>query len=264
MNQPAPQDDPQPADSPAPRMQPQPQSQRMTVRVPNSRPVVVYTLLAVTILIYAGEYISNLMLGGDILFYYGGKINQFILMGQLWRFFTPALLHGSIAHLGFNMYFLYRVGANLERWYGHRRFLLLYVLGAFAGNAASFLFSTNPSLGSSTALFALIAAEGVFVLQNRQFISGGAMSALTNIVIVIVINLGIGLAPGTNIDNWGHLGGLVGGVVFAYFGGPKWGLDLSTIPPRIVDLRTARQAALGAVSVLALFGIPALQRILMQ
>lgn len=33
-------------------------------------------------------------------------------------------------------------------------------------------------------------------------------------------NLFIGLAPG--IDNWGHVGGLLGGAIFAWFAGPRW------------------------------------------
>ena len=262
MNQPPTQNDGFPTQEQAPLYSRAPQT--ISVRLPKNRPVVVYTLLVVTIVLFAAQYVSTYLLGGDILFYYGGKINQFILRGQLWRFLTPALLHGSVTHLLFNMYFLYRVGANLERWYGHKRFLLLYTLGAFAGNTASFLLSSNPSLGSSTALFACIAAEGVFVVQNKEFIQGGAKSALSNILVVIVINLGLGLMPGSNIDNWGHLGGLVGGALFAFFGGPKWGVDLNAIPPQIVDQRTSSQAAVGMFLVLALFGAAALLRFLLQ
>jgi rhomboid protease GluP len=47
---------------------------------------------------------------------------------------------------------------------------------------------------------------------------GVAQRALVNIVIVAAVNLIIGLSPG--IDNWGHVGGLLGGTLFAWFGGP--------------------------------------------
>lgn len=33
-------------------------------------------------------------------------------------------------------------------------------------------------------------------------------------------NLFIGLAPG--IENWGHVGGLLSGAIFAGFAGPRW------------------------------------------
>jgi membrane associated rhomboid family serine protease len=72
---------------------------------------------------------------------YGARINEAILAGELWRFLTPALLHGSLPHIAFNMYALLSFGTSLERHFGHGRFFLLYVLGAFTGNVASFLFS---------------------------------------------------------------------------------------------------------------------------
>jgi len=36
--------------------------------------------------------------------------------------------------------------------------------------------------------------------------------------MVGLVNLIIGLSPG--IDNWGHIGGLLGGIAFTWFGGP--------------------------------------------
>jgi rhomboid protease GluP len=36
--------------------------------------------------------------------------------------------------------------------------------------------------------------------------------------MVAAINLFIGLSPG--IDNWGHIGGLVAGLIFSWLGGP--------------------------------------------
>jgi membrane associated rhomboid family serine protease len=35
------------------------------------------------------------------------------------------LLHGSIFHIGFNMYALVSIGTGLERRFGHGRFLVL-------------------------------------------------------------------------------------------------------------------------------------------
>ena len=105
------------------------------------------------------------------------------------------------------------MGTSLERYFGHRRFLLLYVLGAFAGNVASFLFTTGFSVGASTAIFGLIGAEGVFLYQNRKLFGSEARRALGNVIFVAAINLFIiGSLP--YIDNWGHIGGLIGGLMF--------------------------------------------------
>src|SRR3989304_7226428 len=120
------------------------------------------------------------------------------------------------------MYALFIFGANRERAYGHDRFLLLYLLSGFAGNVISFMMSPTPSIGSSTAIFGLIAAQGVFLYQNRRLIRN-AQGMLINTLTIAGINLVLGLSPG--IDNWGHLGGLIGGLAFAWSAGPLWDIQ---------------------------------------
>lgn len=196
-------------------------SETRAVRVafPRVRPLVTYALLAVTILVFVAQLASQALLGLDWPAQLGMKVNEQILGGQLWRLFTPMLLHASILHLGFNMYALYIFGPGLEASFGHGRFLTLYILSGFAGNVMSFIFSAAPSLGSSTAIFGLLGAEGVFLYQNRELLGGSARRALTNIIAIAAINLFIGLTPG--IDNWGHIGGMIGGTIYAWLAGPK-------------------------------------------
>jgi rhomboid protease GluP len=135
------------------------------------------------------------------------------------------------------MYALYSFGRGLERIYGSTRFLLLYLLGALAGNVASFLLSPNNSLGASTAVFGLVAAEGVSIFLNRRILGGQARGILANVGFVIVVNLMLGFSS-TGIDNWGHLGGLVGGGVFALLAGPLFAVEGYYPDLKIVDRRT--------------------------
>jgi len=204
---------------------------RVAVRMPAKTPAVTYVILGVTIAVYLAQMASQQLLGVDLPAAYGMKDNASIIQGQLWRLFTPALLHASLTHIGFNMYALYIFGRRLEQVYGHERFLLLYVLGAFAGNVASFWMSAAPSLGASTAVFGLVAAEGVYFFQNRKIYRGQATSVLYNVGFIIVVNLFLGFAT-TGIDNWGHLGGLVGGAVFAFLAGPL--LEIEGFAPDVV------------------------------
>jgi rhomboid protease GluP len=174
-----------------------------------------------------------------------------IAEGQVWRLITPMFLHGSILHIGFNMYALFILGPGLERYFGHGRFIVLYFLSGFAGNVLSFMFSPAPSLGSSTAIFGLLGAQGVFVFLNREIFGGFARRALTNVIWIAAVNLLIGLTPG--IDNWGHLGGLIGGTIFTWFGGPL--LVLKGVSPSltVVDKRETRDWVLAAIGDVALF-----------
>jgi len=229
-----------------------PREQRVAITTPRNRPIVTYTLLVIIIIIFllqsAGEYIF----GYDLVANLGMKVNELILGGQYWRFITPIFLHGSILHVGFNMYALYIFGPGLERYYGHWRFLLLFFLGGFAGNVFSFVFSSAPSLGSSTAIFSLLAAEGVFLYQNQKVFGGMARRALNNLILIAVVNLIIGLSPG--IDNWGHMGGLLGGTIFAFLGGPILKVEGLSPNLRIVDTRQNSDVVRAAVLDVLIFG----------
>ena len=244
--------------------------QVVRVRLPYSAPYVTYGLIGITVAFYLLQRLSPFLWGVtpsgisdmDWLEYLGARINSEILAGQLWRLLTPALLHGSFPHIFLNMYALYSLGAGLERYFGHRRFLILYALGAFAGNVASFLFTNGYSVGASTAIFGLIGAEGVFFYQNRKLFGEEARRAIGNVIFVAAINLFvIGSLP--FIDNWGHIGGLLGGAAFAWFGGAKLDLVREGFSYlRLEDVRGTREQLLGATLVMVVFGGLALLKIL--
>lgn len=203
---------PQPAAPPSPRIQ-----------FPDVDPVVTYLLMGLSILFFVIQIGTRTLYGQDLPVAYGVKSNRLIALGQYWRLLTPMLLHGSILHLGFNMYALYILGQRLEPYFGHTRFLALYLISGFCGNILSFTLTQANSLGSSTAIFGLLGAEGVFIYQQRDLLGARFKGALRQIIQVAAVNLVIGLSPG--IDNWGHIGGLVGGVIFTWFAGPSFRLE---------------------------------------
>jgi len=206
---------------PAPQIEQEQPSTQVRVQIPNSKPIVTYSLIGVTVLAFVIQKLVQTLTGSDLLLFFGGKINQFIMLGQVWRLITPVLLHGSILHIALNMYALHMIGRRLERFYGHGRFLLLYLLAGFAGNVLSFVLTPAPSLGASTAIFGLLAAEGVFIFQNRKLFGPvRTRQAMMDFGLILFINLAYGFMPGTNIDNMGHIGGFLGGVFFAWKGGP--------------------------------------------
>jgi len=224
-------------------------------------PLVTYTLIAITGISFLLQLAGQYLLGEDFAAMWGMKVNELVVSGQFWRLITPVLLHGSILHIGFNMYALLSLGPGLERLYGHARFIALYLLAGFAGNVLSFWFSPNPSLGASTAIFGLLGAEGVFLYRNRTILGAGAQRALSNIVVIAVVNLIIGLSPG--IDNWGHIGGLIAGTLFAWFAGPVFQTRGDFYSQNIVDQHSETRAAWTALAVWALFSILAGLRILL-
>jgi rhomboid protease GluP len=238
--------------------------QRVQVKTPQNRPVVTITFIALAVIVFLLQEASIYLFGYDRVAIAGMKVNELIMVGQYWRLFTPMLLHGSVIHLLVNMYALYIFGPGLERYYGHWRFLLLFVVSGFAGNVFSFMFSLAPSLGSSTAIFGLLGAEAVFLYRNQKILGGAARRALTNLIVIAVINLFIGLSPGLNIDIWGHIGGLIGGTIFAWIGGPLLEVTGGYGDLQVEDQHTPRDIAAAAVLALALFAIFALVTIYLR
>ncbi len=233
--------------SDAPTATPAPQQVR--VRMPQSAPYVTYTIIGITVLAYflqATPY-GNTFVEAFI------KSNDQIRAGELWRLLTPALLHANLMHIGFNMYALLSFGTGLERHFGHGRFLLLYVLGAFAGNVMSFLMTNVDSLGASTAIFALVGAEAMFLVKNRKLFAGQFRSAIGNIIFIVVINLVV-IGSLANVDNWGHIGGLVGGLMFGWFASPVWEIEGIAPALHLVDQRPMREVLTGAALVVLVFG----------
>ena len=202
-----------------PASTPASQPQTVRIKVPAIRPVVTYVLIVICILVYLGQFASQSYYGFDLLAVLGMKVNDGILAGQIWRLFTAMFLHGSLVHIAFNMYALYSLGRSIESSYGHFRFVLLYMVGGVAGNVASFALTPENSLGSSTAIFGLLAAEAVFFYQNRELFARQSSRALSNIASIALVNLVIGFTA-ANIDNWGHIGGALGGAAFAWLAGP--------------------------------------------
>lgn len=246
----------QPAQEPAERM--------VQVRLPQRRPIVTYTILAVTVLVYLLQELNRMGIltqpllaltglvfgqenlaallangwGSDLLVLLGGKISPLIMTGQVWRLLTPALLHASLIHIGGNMYALFIVGPRLERFYGPWRFLALYVLGALGGNILSFLLTPGLSVGASTAIFGLFAAEGVLAYQNRRVFGAQARSMVTNTIYLLILNLVIGFTVSA-VDNWGHIGGLLAGLAFSWLAGPSLEIIFNYPEYKVVDRRPA-------------------------
>ena len=240
----------------------QPRPRIEVVEAPNYKPVVTYTILGITVFVYILQMATLYWLKLDVPAALGIKANDLIIAGQWWRLFTPMLLHDDsmILHIGFNMYFLAIVGARLEKFTGHRSFLLLYIVAGFAGNVFSFLFSPNPAWGASTALFGLMGAQVIFVLHNRSFLADGGKAALRDALVLIGLNIVIGITIGA--DNWGHIGGLAGGALFAWFGGVKLDLEEIAFPRfRLIDARRGREQIFGAALVMLIFGGFALLKI---
>jgi GlpG protein len=74
-----------------------------------------------------------------------GKIRQ----GEIWRLITPALLHGGLLHLLFNMAWVWMLGKMVEPRLGALRYFLLSLVIGLVSNVAQYLMSGPEFLGYS-------------------------------------------------------------------------------------------------------------------
>jgi rhomboid protease GluP len=183
-------------------------------------------------------YVISLVLSGgvfqpslDILVLMGAKVNELIAGGAYWRLLTATFLHANLIHIFFNGYALYALGPETERIYGTQRFLALYFLAGLAGSLASYLLSPAVSVGASGAIFGLIGGLGVFYYINRAALGDFGRAQVQNMVTIAMINLFIGFAAQGTIDNWGHLGGLVGGALAGFALAPRLKINAQLYPP---------------------------------
>ncbi|WP_129600554.1 rhomboid family protein [Anaerophilus nitritogenes] len=138
---------------------------------------------------------------------FGAKYSPLIADGQYYRLFTNMLIHIGIMHLLFNNYALYSLGKDIESIYGPFKFLIIYIFSGFIGSLLSFIFNTAISAGASGAIFGLMGAYFYFGIR-RPFIFSARYGM--NLITMLIMNIAFGLAN-TNIDNFAHLGGFIGG-----------------------------------------------------
>lgn len=223
-------------------MTPQPQTVRL--RLPVGKPFLTYVFLAVIIAVFVLEEATGGSTLSRNLIRLGANYAPLVDAGEYWRLFTANFLHIGLSHIFVNAYSLVILGREVEALFGWRRFLALYLLTGLSGAVFSYLFTHDLSAGASTALFGLFGALGAFYIRNRQMLGQMGQRMLGNLAITLFINVAIGLSPGSGIDNFGHLGGLVGGLVLGWFFCPRYersDADVSAYLPGasapIVELR---------------------------
>ncbi len=205
---------------PAPPVETSPPRQQAILHIHTVKPLATYILLAVNIIVFAVGYFSP-NINNEILFW-GWNLPRTVLVdGEYHRLLTAMFLHANVAHLFFNMYMLYILGSTVEQLFGHVRFSVVYFAGGLLGSILSAVFGNflAPSIGASGAVFALLGAEAVYLYRHRKLMGKRGRSRLNYLVALSAINLVIGFAN-PRIDNLGHIGGLLGGVVLTWFIGP--------------------------------------------
>ena len=157
----------------------------------------------------------------EALYLLGSNHAYRVLDGQWYRVIAAGYLHGSVLHILFNMYFLWQLGPVTQAILGPRRFLTLYIASGIAGSLVSMgwriynlsyipLVELGGAVGASTSMFGIL---GFLWFWARN--TGGAQEWGRQLLMCVVVNLFIGISIPV-VDNAGHIGGLIGGILIAF------------------------------------------------
>ncbi len=189
-------------------------------------PYVTYAIIAICMLLYlltsfmGANFIEQ---NPNILYRYGALVNLSIIgsnYGELFRLVSSVFLHASLIHLLCNMYSLYVIGPQLENFFGKTKFIIIFLVSGVIGNLLSIpvLQDNVVSVGASGAIFGLLGAMLYFGYHYRVYLSGVIKS---QIIPLIILNLAIGFVS-SGINNFAHIGGLIGGVLISMAVGVKY------------------------------------------
>lgn len=170
--------------------------------------VITPILIALCILVFIAMYIwGNGSEDTITLLIFGANFRPLVQAGEIWRLATSMFLHIGLIHLVVNMYSLLIIGKQLEGFLGKWKFLVVYLGSGILGSLLSVVVHSSISAGASGAIFGLLGALLYFGYHYRLYL-GTVLK--TQVIPIIILNLLIGfLVPG--IDNFCHIGGLVGG-----------------------------------------------------
>ena len=215
-----------------------------------SKTAPVTTLLLFCII---GLYVLQILSGVDAnepsteaLLKWGANALPFTMGDEPWRLVSSAFLHIGLMHLLFNGFAMYFFGQIAEPMFGSSKFLALFLLSAIGGNLLNNHMTWHDILGGSAQPGISAGASGgimgigaaLFIAALFKISVNGMVLNLKSLGLIMGINLVYGFAvPG--IDNAGHIGGAVTGLVIALAIGivhrQRMSVQQASIPPYQTD-----------------------------
>lgn len=204
-------------------------------------PIVNYILIALNILVYVyyQQFGTNhaflmsfstipqeILTGNDVVF--EGRMGVTPIPVYL-TVLTAMFMHGSLAHLGGNMLYLWVFGDNLESRMGHVKYLFFYLVAGIIATLchvfASRILGSDlliPSLGASGAISGVLG--GYLLLFPKNEVRVLVIAVIIKVPAFITLGLWIVLQL---FSGWGSIGAEGGGVAYAaHIGGFAAGMLL--------------------------------------
>lgn len=131
---------------------------------------------------------------------------------RFWTLVSASFLHGGILHIFFNMAALRQLAALVNREFGVYRMFVIYTVSGVLGFWISYLAGVAFTIGASASVCGLIGAL-LYYGKSRGGIYGGTLYRQVFSWVIFLFMFGL-IVPG--INNWGHGGGILAGIVFGF------------------------------------------------
>ena len=203
-------------------------------------PYVTYLLIALNLAMFVYQYLTLSPLENQLFVHRHGVVPLFLLSGYgpaVSTLLTSLFLHGGLAHLASNMWFLHIFGDNVEDAMGHGRYATFYLFTGMVASLAHALIDPDsqlPLVGASGAISGVLGAYVVMYPKARVVTYLFVLFELPAFAFIVVwfgIQLYSGFGSlaaekGPGIAFFAHVGGFVAGVLWLLvLGKPK-------LPPR--------------------------------
>lgn len=220
--------------------------------------ILIACLIAVSLCQIAADGSNSFLFGGNLSVALAGFVKPLFAGGEYWRILTGAVLHGGLIHLAFNCYALYVLGKLIETLSNRAHLAIIFLLSAIGGGILSLIFLFDvPSVGASGGIIGFLGYLTVYGYLRRKLLSNAFLkNMLFNVGFIAFF--GIFVVP--NIDNFGHLGGLIVGAIYGFVQIPR---DLHQDPREAGETtKLFGIIALGTVVVTCIFAALILFRII--
>lgn len=150
-----------------------------------------------------------------VLYRMGALTEEVLAAGEYWRLIAAMFLHANLAHWAANSFSLYQLGRLYEELFGSTRLALTYVITGVCASLVSVMHLPPASIavGASGAVFGILGAFFFSILRAPHYRQDRWMHGLlVQLAFWATLHVVIGFHI-PQIDNAGHIGGLVSGLV---------------------------------------------------
>ena len=192
-------------------------------------PTVTVLFTALNVVWYVAMQLRPIGTPDDTLVAYGAKAGPLLLdLGQFWRLLTANFVHRDLLHIGMNLFVLFNFAGALENAFRKLDMVLILLFSALGTTVLSALVTNPISAGASGVAYGALGGAVVFGLKYRSLLPERYRQVLGGAVVpTVLVFLFLGFTS-NGVDNWGHLGGLLGGAATTALLKPR----LLSDPPR--------------------------------